>query len=773
MKMASRSFVSGELDPGLHYRADLQRYTTGLAACRNFIVRAQGGIVNRPGLRFIGEVKDSTSKTRLIPFEFNTQQTYILEFSHNCIRVIKDGGYVVDSGTGLIYEIVTPYHEDDLTMLKFTQSADVMTICHRDYQPRDLSRTDHDAWSLDTVSFASDVDVPSFASALSANISGITVADPAVITTATAHGFSDGTYVSFDNITAQVETDPGVYFYYDHPLNGTSHVITLIDSTSFSIAYNNTDEYSSGGEAFTLNGITVVGDGAGDFDKNYRYVVTATVDGVESFPSIEVNVTTPSLSVTAGVRLEWNEVADADYYTIYKDPSNGSGVYGFIGEANTNVYVDYNIAPDTSVTPPEENNPFLSTEDGYPGTVAYYQQRKLFGNTDSNPQTLYCTQTGVYNSMRFSRPARDDDAITFTIAARQINEIRHIIAVDDLMLLTSGAMHKVTEGENYVLTPSTIGAKPQSYIGASDVRPAVVSDSVLFVQEKGNRIRDLSYAIDDARYIGNDLSIMAEHLFEGHEIVDMIYAEEPCGVLWCVRDDGILLGLTYQKEHKVWAWHRHETDGVFESVASIKEGSRDAVYFVVRREINGQQVRYVERLDERENSDAVESFFVDSGLTYRGDPATTISGLDHLEGEDVVVLADGYRVPNITVSGGQIALPRVASVVHVGLEYLSEIETLGIDTNAEATLGRKKNVSEVAIQVLNSRGGWVGPTRDNMVEIKPRFDSDGYDTMSLKTFEQRVTIGADWNDNGRVVIQQRDPLPMTILAITPEFVLGG
>jgi len=160
-------------------------------------------------------------------------------------------------------------------------------------------------------------------------------------------------------------------------------------------------------------------------------------------------------------------------------------------------------------------------------------------------------------------------------------------------------------------------------------------------------------------------------------------------------------------------------------------------------------------------------------LSYDGVPVTVVSGIDHLEGEEVVALADGNVVRGLTVNLGSITIPREASVIHVGLGYISDVETLGIDSSEQTMQGRKKNVSEVSIRVLNSRGGWVGPDADNLIEIKPRFDSDGYDTIALKTFEERVNIQPDWNDDGKVLVRQLDPLPMTILAITPEFDIGG
>lgn len=683
-KITQRTFTAGELDPALHQRADLARYQAGLALCKNFIIRAQGGAYNRPGTRFVGEVKDSTRATRLIPFQFNTEQTYILEFGHLTMRVIRGGAYVLAGGGPAIYEIATPYTETDLFDLQYAQTADVMTIVSRNHAVRELARTGHDAWTLSTANFSSSVASP------------------------------------------------------------------------------------------TILSITAVGAGAGANSKTYRYVVTATdTNGVESLASPEAGLTTASLGVTAGIRLTWSPVAGADFYTVYKDDANGTGIYGLIGESENLTYDDYNIGPDTSKTPPKENTP-ISTAGNYPGTVGFYQQRRLFANTDNAPQTMYASQTSIYNSLRFSTPQRDDDAITFTIAARQVNEIRHIVALGDLILLTSGAEYKVTEGQDFVLTPSTIGAKVQSYSGASKVRPAVINDNVIFVQEKGGRLRDLNYSLADDKNIGDDLSLLAEHLFQDSTVKEMTFAAEPYGILWCVMEDGTVRAMTYQREHQVWGWHQHEfSGGVVESVASITESGRDAPYFVIRRTVNGNTVRYVERLEPRYDATPEDAFFIDSGLSYNGVPVTNLAGLDHLEGEEVVVLADGNVVRGLTVTAGAVTIPRAASVVHIGLEYECDIETLGIDTQQETTQGRKKSVNEVALRFYRSRGAWVGPDFDNLVEIKPRFDSDGYGTVALKTDERRVTIQPEWNADGKVAIRHRDPLPMGILGITPEFDIGG
>ena len=687
-----RSFSSGEISPSLQSRADTVKYATGLNLCKDFIIKAQGGAYSRPGFRYIGPLDDQTKKGRLKKFIFNTEQTYMLVFEHLIMRVIKDGGFVLDGAA--IFELATPYTEAQLPDLGFTQSADVMTIVHHSHDPRNLNRLADDNWTLTVNDYTPVVAAP-------------------IISSAVAFGTGAGSYV-----------------------------------------------------------------------KQYEYVVTAVDEnGVESLASTSVSLSTNSLTVTAGVRITWGAVTGAEYYRIYKDASVNTDIYGWIGDSNGLTFDDYNVAPITSDAPPEDRTPFDGA-DNKPSVVNYYQQRQIFSNTINEPQATFATQTGNYNSLRTSNPAKDDDAVTFTIAGQQVNEIRHIVAINSLILLTSGVEWKVTEGQDQVLTPSSIGVRPQSYNGASKVTPVIVNSTVVYVQEKGARIRDLAYEFVNDNYTGNDLSLMSNHLFEGYEIVSMAYAAEPYSIIWLTRDDGVLLGFTYQKEHKVWGWHQHSTpaDGEFEWVESVTEGDMDAVYAIIKRTIDGQTKRYVERLESREQTDSEDCFYVDSGLSYDGSAITAVSGLDHLEGEEVIVLADGNVVEDLVVASGSITLPRAASKIHVGLQYIPAIETLDIDIpSAQDTLKSKSvSVSKVYIEVEKSRGGWVVPKSDvesgytpTSFEIKPRFQSDGYDSIQLKTFKQEVIIDPLWSKGGGLRIEQRSPLPLSILSIIPDVDVGG
>ena len=770
-QLIQRSFTSGEIAPALQSRADLTKYATGLHLCENFFVRAQGGVYSRPGLRFVGELDDSSKVGRLIPFSFNTEQTYMLVFEHLKVRVIKDGGFVLAGGGPAIFELATPYTEAQLPRLGFTQNADVMTIVHPDHDPANLNRLADDNWTLTTIDYSTTVDAPVFSSgAISKVITGITQANPAVVT-AVAHGYVTGNLIDIAGVVGMTE------------VNGRSFIITVLTPDTFEL--NGEDStahtaYVSDGTADRQNGATTIGDGFGDFDKTYTYVVTAVdAAGTESLASAETSLTVKSLSQTGGVRLTWDTVPEAEYYRVYKDPSVGTSIYGWIGDSNNNSFDDYNIAPITSDAPPQDRQPFNGT-DNKPSAVTYYQQRQVFANTNNEPQVTYTTQVNNFNSLRTSNPARDDDAVTFTIAAQQVNEIRHLLPLDSLILLTSGGEWIMTEGQDRVLTPSTIGVRIQSYNGCSIVPPVVINSTALFLQEKGARLRDLGYEFSSDKYTGSDLSLMSEHLFEDKQITAMAYSAEPYSIVWCVRDDGVMLGLTYQREHQVWGWHQHNTQGEFESVASVTEGERDAVYVIVKRNVNGSDVRYVERIEKRESIIAADCFYVDSGLTYDGAPATVISGLDHLTGETVTILSDGYTVPDQVVTGGQITLERAASKVHVGLSYTPVIETLDIDTPSpsQTTKAQSVSVSKVTVEVEGSRGGFIGPRQDNgseapMSEIKPRFDSDDYDPVALKTYKQEVFIQPQWSKGGGVRIEQRAPLPMAILSVIPQIDVGG
>lgn len=760
-----RSFTSGEIAPSLQSRADIVKYSTGLNLCQNNIIRAQGGSYSRPGFRYIGELDDSTKVGRLIPFSFNTEQNYVLVYEDLKTRVIKDGGYVLKA---------------EATITGVTQASPAVVTAANTF-------ANGESVYIDNIVGMTELNGNTYtvanATATDFELSGI---DSTAYTAYTSGGTaqSDGLFELTTPYTeAQLPrlgyTQNADVMTIAHPSHDPSN-INRLDHDDWTIT---AIDYASQVTAPVISSVVQGGGPAGSWGKLYKYVVTAVDEnGVESLASAGFGLATAwALTATVYNLITWGAVTGADYYRIYKDPSYNTDVYGWIGDSNSLTFYDYNIAPITSDAPPEDRQPFTDADDK-PSVVGYFQQRQIFANTNNEPQAVYTTQTDIYDSLRTADPAHDDDAVTFTIAAQQVNEIRHLVSVGSLMLLTSGGEWKVTEGQDEVLTPSTIGARPQSFNGSSWVKPVVINSTVLYLQAKGNRIRDLGYEFSSDKYTGNNLSLMAEHLFHDHTIIDMAYADSPDGVLWCVRDDGVLLGLTYQREHQVWGWHQHITDGEFESVTVIEEDGRDALYVIVKRTINSVTKRYIERLEPREKENAEDAFCVDSGLTYSGIATTTITGLDHLEGEDVAVLADGNVVTGKTVSSGSITLDIEATKVHVGLPYTPAIELLDIDvaSTTDTVKSKSVSVSKVTIEVEDSRGGFVGARQDatsvqsaTFQEIKPRFDSDSYDPIELKTYKMEVFIDPMWSKGGGIRIEQRAPLPLNILSVIPRIDVGG
>lgn len=407
-------------------------------------------------------------------------------------------------------------------------------------------------------------------------------------------------------------------------------------------------------------------------------------------------------------------------------------------------------------------------EKGYPSATGFYEDRLVFAGSKGFPQTFWTSKTGDYYNFGTSIPSADDDGITATLNGGQMNGIKAIIAFGEMLLLTAGGEFKVSGGGK-AITGSNVLSQPQEYRGVSDVNPVTIGSRIIYVQHQGNIIRDLAYSYDVDKYTGDDLNLLASHLFEGHKIISMTYQQIPNSIVWCVRDDGLLLGLTYIKEQDIYAWHQHTTaGGKFVSVCNIGGATEDKLYAVIER--GGQY--YVEIMESRDKSTNVEDqFFVDSGITYEGEPAGEISGLEHLEGYTVAILADGNVLPQQTVENGKVLLGNKYKKVHVGLPIDAEIKTLPIDFTAQdgTYLSRKKRIATVTLLLKDSRGGLFGMKENELDEFKWRSNEAYGEPISLQTGKFKVTIkSATYDETQQIIIKQPDPLPMTVLSLIPE-----
>jgi hypothetical protein len=299
---------------------------------------------------------------------------------------------------------------------------------------------------------------------------------------------------------------------------------------------------------------------------------------------------------------------------------------------------------------------------------------------------------------------------------------------------------------------------------------------MLYVQAQGSRIRELAYNWESNAYRTVDVSLMAPHRFNGYTIKQLAYGRAPEPTLWAVRNDGVLLGMTYIPDQQVYGWHAHDTVGEFESACVVAEGNEDVLYVVAKRTIDGRDVRYIERLRSRIFTELEDAFFVDSGLTYDGAPTTTITGLYHLEGETVDILADGAVEPSQEVVGGAITLFTAASVVHIGLNIVADMRTLplAIEGMQAAGQGTTKNVNKVHIRVAQSSAVKAGPAFDRLREYPSRAVSDPYGSPpALRDGELSLSIDPSWGTDGAVCVRQDLPLPLTVLSMTLEVSTGG
>jgi hypothetical protein len=829
MRTNQRSFAGGEITSEMFGRVDLTKYQTGLALCRNFLILPHGPATRRPGTDYVNECRSSAAAIRLIPFAFNASQTLVLEFGNLYVRFHTNGqtllessqtigsiagstvnltahGYVAGDwvyiGTrfyvvatsaansftvntlagaagapsGLsaarVYTLTTPYTTAMLPTLRYTQNADVMTISTPLTFTRTLSRTGTTTWTLSTVSFVPTLQPPT-APSVTPTIPSPTGATAARygVTSIGADGVTEsalsGTTSANNNLNSAGNFNTllwspvnGAIRYNVYKLRGG--VYGYIGQTSgvapSTVAITNANQTVTYFGTFPLTNQCVITTGvAHSFVNGNAVAVSGT--GV------------PSMDGTFIIR----GVTSTTFTYTPNKPANATSSTGAAGLASCSL-IDDNILPSNTQTPPTSNVP-LNADIDYPAAVAYFEQRRWFANTPAEPQSVWATRSATESNLTSSIPSREDDALKFRLASQKQNAIQHLVPMIDLLALTAGGVMRIYSDTGPV-TPATLTIKPQSAIGASAVQPILSERAALYVQANGNRVRELTAGGPAAnfQYQSNDMTIMAPHLFNGFTIVDMAYADEPDKTVWCVRSDGALLGMTYLPDQQVYAWHQHVTAGTVESVCCVSENNIAATYIVVVRTIGARTVRMVERIHTRLFTAAAEAYFVDCGLSYRGAAATTITGLWHLEGRVVSVLADGATVAGLTVTGGTITLPTAASTVHVGLPFNSDLTSLPLALEGAPASGQgtPRNVNRVFLRVTQSSVVQAGPTFDKLTTYPARAVSDPYGSPpDLRAGEISLSITPSWNSDGAVCIRQSEPLPLTVLSMSLDVATGG
>lgn len=423
----------------------------------------------------------------------------------------------------------------------------------------------------------------------------------------------------------------------------------------------------------------------------------------------------------------------------------------------------------------------ITVNDGrdYPGAVGYFEQRRVFAGTSLRPQQIWMTVTGTEKNMSYHLPLQDTDRISFEVASRDMNLIRHVVSLQQLIALTSAAEWRVSPLNSDAITPDSISVRPQSYIGASNVQPQIVNSNAFYCAARGGHVREFSYSYNAGGYISGDVSLRASHLFGDEDpITELALSKSPDQYLWALKQGGTLLGFCYVPDQQVGAWFEYETDGVIESVAVVQEGATDSVYAVVRRNIGGTQKRFVERKLARDDDAMGSGLFLDCAGQFNYETKTTkITGATWLAGATVTVVADGGVYRGFTMDeDGSVTLPKPVQSGWIGLTYETIIRTLPVSfqiQDGSYGRGHTKNVNRVWMRVENTTGVEVGPDLDNMKPMKVRRDEAYGEAVSLQSGEIDVGSVGHWQKDGSFYIRQAEPAPFTLISHTAEIEIGG
>lgn len=730
------SFAAGELDPRLWGRTDLAEYGHGLRRCRNFFVSRTGAAVSRPGTALVARTKLSGGANpgvRLLPFVYSPTQSYVLEVGHIYVRVHCNGG-TVEAAPGVPLELAAPWPDGELWELQWAQTGDVLTLTHPRYAPQELRRYGHTSWTLTPVGFARLYPVPHDIGT-----------DPPVRTV--------GPKVTGAPFAGDA----------DNPAREWQWLVTMLAQSPSGLVM----------ETMPM-GVPYWYDPAGSVDATTALPQTFAISGAHPVTLTRV---VPTYGLPA-LPPEW-----AGYKAIAYNYYRGrGGLFGFVGQSTSRVFIDAGADPDYSTQPPTGANPFEVYDTvGHlerterPAAVAFFRERRVFAGTLERPGSVWASASGDYLDfdVRYAFHI-ETEALTYELAARQREQIRSMLGASKLFVFTDASVWTVEAG----LTE--VDARVVDATGVATLPPLVVGQAVLFAKSLGQGVRALtaSQANSATSYDARALSESARHLFSESPLRDWAYADEPWGLVWLVRQDGALLSLTYNGEaHPAWA--RHDTAGICRSVTSVPEYDEHAVYLVVER----AGVTCIERMARRLTSGAgggtgpagLPVIPLDSAAAYDGPPATHLTGLSHLEGATVWARAERADVPAIgplVVTGGAVDLPEptpAGVTVWVGLAYTCELEALDI---AQERL-KAKSVIRVALELDESFTCEVGQDFEHLTRWRQRAVSDGYAPPSAATGLAVINVRGTWDAYGRAALRQSLPLPVTVLGLTRDVDVGG
>lgn len=738
------SFNGGEVSPLLHGRTDLAAYPISVAELLNLVPTVQGGAIKRSGSRFVAEGRTAAGDVRLIGFEPQLTQAYMIEATDLAFRFYTNNGLIAPGGAP--YVLATPYLSAELAALSHHQSNDVAYFAHPNHQQQRLSRTSATTFAIAPLKLRNgpfkDANTVEATTVTADGTTGV------VTVTATAPIFQAGHVGALFRIEAQDFSqtpawEPGIK----------------------TIAVG--DKRRSEGKIYQAAQVAGTGTGAGR---------TGTIQPIH----------------TQGA--EWDgfgagkDINDKDWGSVLWQYVNDR--YGIVeitavaGDGLSCTATVIRTLPSTSATW-RWSHALFSAAEGWPTAVCVWNERLVF----AKGSTVVGSVVGDFDNFaeRDSTGAiTADSAFRYSLASP--NPIRWLRADLQLIVGTTKAEHAIGPlNNNAAPGPTNLQAPLQSFYGSSVAQPVQVGSKTMFVQRGERKLREAGYSYDVNRYIATDTTVRAEHITRSG-VTQLAYQQEPYGLLWAVRRDGTLLSFTYSEEQEVRGWSRHVLGGsssadgsapaIVEAIGTMPDpaGVTDQVWIAVRRYINGQVRRYVERLETFwDYGQAIaDGFFVDCGLTYSGAPASTIAGLGHLAGQTVWVLADGASHPDRVVSAdGKITLANdiTASKVQIGLAFRARVTTLKLEAggNAGTAQAATKKIVKLAMRLLDTLGINVGPPNGPADDVLMRSSANLMDQgLPAFTGDEVIDYPGSFERDGQITVESYQPLPLTLLALMPR-----
>ena len=807
------NFSSGEITPHLRGRLDVTANQNGAEDIQNFIVQPQGSLSRRMGTKFICQTKKPGKYAYLIPFKFSNQDAFILEFGNGYIRFFKDAEPIMDGDTP--YRIRTPYAYTDLHKLRWCNSADVLYLTHPDYYPRTLARYADNDWDLSKVVHQ---DGPYRATADTDKEITLWLKDIShtakVISTDADFSLSDEDkfvqYINDDGIrvigrivnyiddytiriqpkynvvdSADLDNQAVLTYGSSPPRIKSTRAIWSSETEECYIKLNGTWRYMTEHQALP----EAVGTAPDQYSADVMLVDDSKQPDMVSYSG---DLAFENESIKATLKSSVALFSSKDVGRHFRMTLQNRNVWGWITEYTNSKTVTVKLG-----TPVPKDwkgqNPYIQNaktkiwklgawyEGNYPAHVTIFQQRLIFANTKAEPNRLWFSESDDYVSFSSANKfteVLDNSGFTAIVGSNEVNEIRWMQPGPVLLVGTAGEEYQIKASSiSEPVTPTNVVITLQtSYGGRVNAVPIKIGPSTLFLQRHGNQLRELQYSFELDSFVAKDLTILAEHIIRDNgRARQMAYQQVPHTMLWVLCNNGKLLSFTYEKEHQVFAWARHKIGtGTVESIAVIPGGSgtRDDLYLIVRRTVKGKTRRYVEIMapDFRPRSATSKSgmLYLDSSIEVLNDGGITrVSGLHHLEGKTVGILANHAVHPEQVVVNGKVDLQYEATHVYVGEPMQSYVKTLPIQEGSMvgSGLGLLGKIVKVDVQLLHSIGLRYGrDLNGDLVSMMPVNQEMGV-SPPLKTdfFELRDDSG--FTNDRQFYLVQDQPYPLTILSI--------